>query len=466
MISHEAHPRRPWSDGLPSTSGLWTLGDLGEDTLDGRRVLITADIDVARRQTSNESHFKIARLAETVEYLLQRNAVVLVLGAQGGTSVRVLEPGNTQGLEWHRKALARALPDGRAVTRFDRLDDLSAVAPAPGTVALLPNLAELSREEDVPPSGENALGEALLPTLLRGHFDVFVLDDFRSTVRALPSNVGLAAHKPRAVGLGLQGDLDSLARLVTRSRALRDDSRRSRVCFIGSSRPEDVTVARSLLTADVFDRIVLGPMPSLTIYQELGYALGAGPTADLESLVRTHRAVVAPRAVPSFAPDHHDRLVLPTDFMVANRAGRGKARRVTPEGLGELAEDDRIMSIGPETLKAFAEETRQAGLIFHFGMMSAGQRPYVAYTEAVIRTNLKSTAEVYMAGDHILEIAHDIGLVSALRGRSTGAQTASSLLSGLQVPGLAPFRKADADGGPGDHDRTGDPDVTTPTSGR
>ncbi|MFJ8295384.1 phosphoglycerate kinase [Streptomyces sp. NPDC094447] len=462
MTSHEVYGGRPWSDVLSSTSLLHTLGDLSDDTLDGRRVLVTADIDVARRQTSNETHFKIARLAETVECLLRRNAAVLVLGAQGGTSVRVLEPGNTQGMEWHRKALARALPDGRAVTRFDRLADLASADLAPGTVALLPNLAELSREDAGSPSGEHALDEAPLPTMLRGHFDVFVLDDFRSTVRALPSNVGLAAHKPCAVGLGLQGDLESLARLLARSRALRADGLRSRVCFIGSSRPEDVTVAHSLLTADVFDRIALGPMPSLTVYRDMGYALGAGPTADLESLVQTHRAVLAPSAVPGLASDHYDRLVLPTDFMVANRAGRGKARRVTPEGLGDLAEDDRIMSIGPETLKSFAEETRRAGLIFHFGMMSSGQRPFVAYTEAVIRTNLESTAEVYMAGDHILEIAHDIGLVSALRGRSTGAQTASSLLSGVQVPGLAPFRKIGADLEPGEGGRSGDSDGASP----
>lgn len=443
---------------LPLIGALHVLKDLGDHTFDGCRALITADIDVARRQTSNESHFKISRLAETVRYLLDRNAAVLVLGAQGSTSVRLLEPGNAQSLEWHRRALARRLPADSLVDRFDIMDDALAAGLAPGTVTLLPNLAEVSREDDAfaskevaedSPESEQliraACENALLPSLLRDHYDVFILDDFRSTVRPLPSNVGLAAGKPHAVGLGLQGDLESLGMLVARCRAFRKAGRRNRICFVGSSRPEDVTIAWSLVTEDLFDRVVLGPMPSLMVYRELGYTLGPGPSADLESLVRTHHsvAVAAASVVPRFVTEHADQFVLPTDFLVANRAGRGKARRVTPESLGELAQDDRIMSIGPETLKLFAHETRQAGLIFHFGMMSAGDRPYVTYTEAVIRANLQSGAEVFMAGDHILEIAHDIGLASVLRGQSTGAQTASSLLSGVRVPGLALFKKAD-----------------------
>jgi 3-phosphoglycerate kinase len=456
ITSNEGAPAHRWTNTMPSADSLCTLAGLEDDVLRGRRVLVTADIDVARRQTSNESHFKISRLAKTVQYLLDRNAVVLVLGAQGGTSVRLLEPGNTQGLEWHRRALARNLTGEPVVNRFDVMDDALSADLAPRTVTLLPNLAEVSQEDDAFAASDAleddpeanrllriACENALLPTLLRDHYDVFVLDDFRSTVRSLPSNVGLAADKPHAVGLGLQEDLESLENLVARCRAFLDAGRSDRTCFVGSSRPEDVTIAWSLLSNEIFDRAVLGPIPSLMIYRELGYPIGAGPSADLESLIRTHRLVAAAAVsvVPRFLAEFRDRLVLPTDFMVANRAGRGKARRITPEGLGELAEDDRIMSIGPETLKFFAQETQRAGLIFHFGMMSAGHRPYVSYTEAVIRENLESAAEVYMAGDHILEIAHEIDLASVLRGKSTGAQTASSLLSGVKIPGLAPFRR-------------------------
>jgi hypothetical protein len=133
---------------VPLIGSLYVLADLGGHSFDGRRALVTADIDMAQRQTSNESHFKISRLAETVRYLVERNAAVMVLGAQGSTSVRLLEPGNTQSLEWHRRALARSLPAESTVNRFDLMDDALSADLTPGTVTLLPNLAEVSREDD------------------------------------------------------------------------------------------------------------------------------------------------------------------------------------------------------------------------------------------------------------------------------------------------------------------------------
>ncbi|MFF5084430.1 phosphoglycerate kinase [Actinoplanes sp. NPDC000266] len=438
---------------VPPLGSLRTLAGL---ELRGRRVLVAADIDVARRQTSSETHFKIERLARTVRHLVDHGATVLILGTQGSNSVRVLEPGNTQGLEWHRQAMQRALP-GTRVVRFDVMDDVLSAELEPGTVSLLPNLAEVSREDTAfaagyaPPgdaAAEQAMREAceraLLPTLLRDQYDVFVLDDFRSTVWALPSNVGLAAGKVCAVGLGLQDDVESLARLVEHSRSLREAGDAGRVCYVGSSRPQDVATACVLLGNGLFDRAVLGPMPSLMVYRELGFSLGAGPTADLESLLQTHRPidVAAGSDIPGLVNRHLGDLVLPTDYLVANRTGDGKSRRVTPEGLEDLADDDRVMSIGPATLKKFAAETARASLVFHFGMMGARARPYVSYTEEVIRTNLTSPAAAYMAGDHILEIADDLGVSSSLRGRTTGAQTGSSVLCGARMPGLAPFRTA------------------------
>ncbi|MBM7075537.1 phosphoglycerate kinase [Micromonospora humida] len=453
MPDHETTPAAWWDTFVPPVGSLQTLDGLGSQVR-GRRVLIAADIDVARRQTSSESHFKIERLARTVRRLVNNDATVLILGTQGSNSVRVLEPGNTQGLEWHRQAMERVLP-GTGVARFDAMDDALSADLEPGTVTLLPNLAEVSREDTAfatnyaPPGDaeaemvrQQACERALLPTLLRDRFDVFVLDDFRSAVWMLPSNVGLAAGKPCAVGLGLQEDLESLVRLVEHSRALREAGKLGRICYVGSSRPQDVATACILLANGLFDRALLGPMPSLMVYRELGFALGAGPAADLESLLQTHRPieVAAGRDISDLINRHLSDLALPTDYLVANRTGYGKSRRVTPEGLEALADDDRIMSIGPETLKKFAAETKRARLVFHFGMMSARHRPYVSYTEEVIRTNLTSSAPSYMAGDHILEIADDLGLSSALRGRTTGAQTGSSVLCGVPMPGLAPFR--------------------------
>lgn len=440
-----------YADPLPKPTDLRLLGDLATSMVTGKRVLVSADVDVARRLVVGESHFKVSRLAKTLRYLVDHEATVLLLAAQGITSVRLLEQGNNQGLEWHVEALGREMPD----VRFEYYDNVAAALGADvdaGKIVVLPNLSEVSQEDEQfkadagsgTPSDwvMGACEKAALPRLLAEHFDTFVLDDFRSSIWALPSNVGLAHGKPCAIGAGLEEDLSSLHRLLARSQELA--SLGSRACFIGSSRPEDVTIGHRLLDAGVFDRLVFGPMPSLMILQELGYSIGDGPSVDLNNLMSGRPGTVtdARLAARRLAHDFRDRILLPTDFVVVNRSGAGLSRRLTPDSLDKLRNDERIMSIGPDSVKLFGAQSAESTLIFHFGMMGAGLRPHLGFTESVIANNLGSKAEVFMAGDHILEIAHDLGLAHRLVGQSTGAQTSSALLGGAAAPGLSPFIKA------------------------
>lgn len=440
---------------VPSSEAVPDVSEIPVD-LAGRRVLIRADIDVARRQSAHESHFKISRLSRTVNHLLARGAAILILGAQGLASVKLLEPINDQDLSWHESALLRELPPGTKFVRLSKFEDVGNADLEAGSVTLLPNLTTSveeglfsglsvkSRAGDAAEDLIHACQASPLATTLRPAFDFFILDDFRSTVWTLPSNVGLCFGKERAVGLGLKADLRCLEQLVARCIELGRRASAQRICLLGSSRPEDLDVANTFLESRLFDKVMLGAIPSLLAYQAQGLDLSTGIITDLEMLARDTGASlisVMSTAAPALVAEYRERLVLPTDYIVESKSRPGNPRNVKPQELGTLPEDDRVMSIGPDTLSSYTADLRSAGLVFHFGMMGAGIEPYLTYTREVIRENLSSGAEVFMAGDHIVEIAHDLGLSSQLSGAATGAQTTSSYMNGTRLPGLVPFIK-------------------------
>lgn len=445
---------------IPSADAVVKLSDIERFITPETRVLIKADIDVARRRSPGETHFKLHRLASTINQILPRGANVVVLAAQGLTSVELLENVNRQDLEWHRRALADILGDGISITACSSLEEAhDALVKDPDErpqVTFLPNLIDLSPEDILYPgigaprpsiteqakalrlSCENStLVRALEPL-----YDIFVLDDFRSTVWQLPSNVGLASNRPGAIGVGLEADLSSLERLVARCIEVGRKGDLARLCICGSSRPEDIEVVEAFLDARLFDQVLLGPTPSLLVYEALGNSLPHGIRDDLEHLVAQSSHSLSEllgRSVHKVLTEYRDKIVLPTDYVVADRAGRKASKTVEPHELRHLGEDDRIMTIGPLSVDRYLEAIGQAGMVFHFGMIGSSHDPYHAVTEDIISAHLRSGAEVFMAGDHILEIAHDLGLADRLAGSATGAHTTSAYMTGAKLPGLVPF---------------------------
>jgi 3-phosphoglycerate kinase len=272
-----------------------------------------------------------------------------------------------------------------------------------------------------------------------------VLDDFRSTVVALPSNVGLAQAPEIAIGLGLEHDLVTLEKLVERCIRLGVASTNIRLCLAGSSRPDSLEIVETFLQRQLFDVCLVGPMADVLLLHAEGADLAPSLIEVVDRLARaggTHLVDLRAGAARRIVENYPSRLLRPVDFVVRDARDPSRSRCVGRGELGQLNRHERIASIGPSTLEAYRERIEGASLVFHFGMMGSSDANDVAMTQDIIRAYADVGVESFMAGDHIVELANDLGLLG--RNQSslsavTGADTTTFYMTGESLPGLAPF---------------------------
>jgi 3-phosphoglycerate kinase len=445
---------------LPSKSALATLDDLPED-LTGVRILVKADVDIPGKLGSVTNHFKFERAAKTLNEITKRGGSALLLWGQGLTSVELLELSESYGSEWHEGKLRQYLNKDIEIRRLEsmtQLDDMARTSDPRCAITFLPNLVDISPEDILLVKGSRNASRQLegraeefcvqsrLVSSLANHYEIFVMDDFRSTVFQLPSNVGLAYGKRRVIGRGLEGDLTSLEGLVERCIYLGRRSTSQRIFVCGSSRPDDLLVVETFLQSRLFDLCLLGPYPSLVIRAAMGQSLSPsvlGELAQLSALNGRPLDALLEGAARRLISEYSDRIILPTDFILRHGGPDGAVgyAGVNDGQLASVGEDDRISAIGPDTVADFCKRIDESDLVFHFGMLGRGSQPEREQTATVIRRYCESGAEAFMAGDHILAIAHDMGLGARLSGSVTGAQTTSYYMTGVQLPGLVPFLK-------------------------
>lgn len=445
---------------LPPKSSLSTLSDLPQD-LTGARILVKSDVDIPGPLENVATHFKFERAAITLNEIAKRGGSALVLWGQGLTSVELLESSEASSSEWPETRLTSFLDTGVDIRRIESIAQLTEypwAADHPSTITFLPNLVDISPEDLLLVKGSRGASHQLegraeefcvqsrLVSTLSNSYDIFVLDDFRSTVFQLPSNVGLAYGKRRVIGRGLESDLTSLEGLVERCIYLGRRSTSQRIFICGSSRPDDLLVVETFLQSRLFDQCLLGPYPALVIFAAMGQRLSPSVLAELAQLSALNgRSLDMLLDGPGrrLVKEYSDRIILPTDFMLRHGGPEGPVREISVNSgrLATMGDETRISAIGSGTVTDFCHRIDESELVFHFGMLGRGSHPEVEQTAAVIRRYCESSAEAFMSGDHILAIAHEMGLGGRLSGSVTGAQTTSYYMTGVQLPGLVPFLK-------------------------
>lgn len=443
---------------LPSTSGVRKMDELPEN-LAGARILLKLDLDVPGRPGHAGVNFKFARAAKTIQAVASRGGSAMILYGQGFSSVDRLEiTASAPDSEWQRTQLASVLDPRIRLRSVKDAAEVISYPPETPTFSILPDIHAAFPEDRAfydlgrlpTQSIDELCSNSPLVRSLNEHFDIFILDDFRSTVFQLPSNVGLAGGKHCVIGRGMEGDLISLEGLVGRCIALGRQANSRRYCIAGSSRPDSIRVVETFLERRLFDRVMLGVFPALLVLAaNKEVSLSPSITVDLEVLAEKSGESLASllrSSATRLADDHLDRLGIPTDFIVGSAKGHGSLgpiRTISVPELESVGENERVMGIGAETVANFKSWLDRGELVFHFGMLGASSGPARHQTEEIIDHYCKIVPEVYLAGDHILDIATELGHSQKLAGAVTGAYTTSNYMTGIELPGLAPFTVTD-----------------------
>lgn len=379
--------------------------------LAGKRVLIREDLNVPVKNGVITSDARLRAALPTIKAAVAKGAAVMVYSHLGRPVEG--EPKAEQSLAPVAAYLTEAL--GQDVKLFtDYLDGVEVEA---GQVVLLENCRFNVGEKKNNP--ELAQKYAAL-------CDVFVMDAFGTAHRAEASTEGVARFaKVAAAGPLLATELDALGR------ALKTPEKPMVAIVAGSKVSTKLDVLTSL--SDICDQIIVGGGIANTFLAAAGFNVGKSLCEN--DLIDTAKAIAAKVSVP-----------LPTDVVVADASeidfadflGSLAAAKAVVKKVEDVADNDMILDVGPETAKAFAEIIKNSKTILWNGPVGVFEvDQFGEGTKALSLAIAESNGFSIAGGGDTLaaidkyEVADKIGYIS------TGGGAFLEFVEGKTLPAVA-----------------------------
>jgi phosphoglycerate kinase len=300
--------------------------------LAGKRVLIRADLNVPVKDGKITSDKRIRASMPTVEYALKKGAKVMLMSHLGRPEEGVFSEENSM------KPVADAL-SALLGKNVPLVNDYLSKPPVlkDGELVLFENVRFNKGEKKN--NEELAKKYAALA-------DIFVMDAFGTAHRAEASTHGVGVHAPiAAAGILLSEELDALGK------ALANPKRPLVAIVAGSKVSTKLTILESLTT--MVDQLIVGGGIANTFIAAAGYKVGKS-LYEPELVDTAKKLMAAAKARGADIP-------LPTDVVVAKEFA--ETAKATVKKVSDVADDELILDIGPETAKTLADKLKKAGTI-------------------------------------------------------------------------------------------------------
>ncbi len=304
--------------------------------LAGKRVLVRADLNVPVKDGKVTSDARITASMPTIEHCLKAGAKVQVMSHRGRPEEG--KPDVENSLQPIAETMSAKL--GKPVRLIaDYLEHAPEIAD--GEVALLENVRFNA--------GEKKDNEALAKQYA-ALCDVFVMDAFGTAHRAQASTHGAGKFAPVAcAGLLLAGELDNL------SRALANPARPMVAIVGGSKVSTKLTVLEAL--SEKVDQLVVGGGIANTFLKATGHNVGKSLCED--DLVDTAKMLIAKMQ------ERGASIPIATDVVCGKNFAENEPAAL--KSAQDVADDDMIFDIGPDSAKILADIISNAGTIIWNG---------------------------------------------------------------------------------------------------
>ncbi len=368
------------------------LTDIEE--LSGKRVIVRAGLNVPIKEGIVTNSFRIEKAIETIAYLKKRGAIVVVLAHIGRDPQETLEP---VAAAFPRELGMSFLHDITSEEARERI----ASAP-PGTVFLCENVRRYPGEKKNDPE---------LAALFASRGDLYVNDAFSASHRAHASIVGIPAHLPAYAGLLFAREIDELSQALTPTAP-------SLFILGGAKFETKLPILRA--TREHYDTIFIGGALANDFIRAQGNAIGTSlvseDTDGIDELLADPRVMV------------------PTDVVVASASGERHIR-----ASGEVKDDEKILDVGPESVRALSACVREASFVLWNGPLGFFEGGYAGATRAIAQlvADCENTS-IVGGGDTVAAIA-EAGLEDSYTFLSTGGGAMLDFLADGTVPGLDPL---------------------------
>jgi phosphoglycerate kinase len=248
--------------------------------------------------------------------------------------------------------------------------------------------------------------------------DIFVHDAFGTAHRAEASTYGIAQFaKVACAGPLLAAEMDAI------TKALANPKRPLVAIVAGSKVSTKLTILKSL--ADKVDQLIVGGGIANTFMLAAG--LNIGKSLAEHDLLADARAVMdAMKARGAAVP-------IPTDVVTAKTFAADAV--ATVKAATEVADDDLILDIGPQTAAALATQLKAAGTIVWNGPV--GVFEFAAFengTKVIAHAIAESSAFSIAGGGDTLAAIAKYGIEKQVGYISTGGGAFLEVLEGKTLP--------------------------------
>jgi phosphoglycerate kinase len=374
--------------------------------LSGKRVLIRQDLNVPVKDGKVTSDARIKASLPTIKAALQAGAAVMVMSHLGRPVEG--EPAD----EFSLLPVVNYLNDVLDVEVKLVKDYLDGVDIEPGQCVILENVRFNKGEK----KDDEALSKQYAALC-----DVFVMDAFGTAHRAQASTHGVAKFAPQAVaGPLLAGELTALSKAL-------DNPARPMVAIVGGSKVSTkLTVLKSL--ADKVDQLIVGGGIANTFIAAQGHNVG-------KSLVEMDLVDEAKRLIEQAQANGGD-IPVPTDVVTGKAFAEDTPAELKP--VSDVADDDMIFDIGPDSSAALEDILKNAGTIvwngpvgvFEFDQFASGTK---ALSEAIAASDAFSIA----GGGDTLAAVDKYEIADKVSYISTGGGAFLEFLEGKTLPAVA-----------------------------
>jgi phosphoglycerate kinase len=351
-------------------------------------VLVRADFNVPIQNGKVVDPFRIIKTLPTLSYLLKKGAKVIII-THAGEGDQTLEP------------VAAVLKKHIPVTFIPALSgasvDHALVNQKNGTAILLENLRSEAGEKKNDPKFAKQLAS---------YGDIFVNDAFPVSHRSHASLVGIPKFLPSFAGFQLEQEIKHLA--------IAHKPKHPFLFILGGNK---FSTKMPLLKrfAKTADHIFVGGALLNDLLRAKGYEIGISAFEDgynVDAILKNKK------------------LILPIDLVVAKGS---KSRICSPY---EVARDESIMDVGPETTKYIVSVAKISKFILWNGPIGFYEKGFDEGSKALLKGFAASKADTIIGGGDTVELVNKLKMEKKFKFVSTGGGATLDFLVDGSLPGV------------------------------
>lgn len=382
---------------------LITMNDVD---LRGKRVLIREDLNVPIMDGFITSDQRLQAALPTLKKALEQGAAVIVLSHLGRPEEGHFEK------RYSLKPVADYLARNLAYPVHFASEYLDGVDVSPGELVICENVRFNKGEKH----NDDGLAKKLAALC-----DVFIMDAFGTAHRAQASTYGVAKYAPiAAAGPLLIRELEALQQVLK-------DPATPIVAIVGGAKiSSKLSLLRQLV--ERVDYLIPGGGIANTFLKAQGYEIGVSLCEN--ALLDEAREILA------LALEKNCQIQLPVDVVVGKAFSENCP--AYNKSLANLASDDMIMDVGPETVHRYHTIVDIAKTIIWNGPVGVFEFPQFSYgTRALAIAIANSDAFSIAGGGDTLAAIDQYDLTQQISYISTGGGAFLECLEGKTLPAVA-----------------------------